>query len=35
MQLETERLILREMTEEDFSALYAIFSDPETMQYYP
>ena len=35
MQFETRRLILREMTEEDFSALYAIFSDPETMQYYP
>ena len=35
MQMETERLILREMIEEDFDALYTIFSDPETMQYYP
>ena len=35
MQLETTRLILREMTDDDFTALYAILSDPETMQYYP
>ena len=35
MQIETKRLILREMTEDDFSALYAIFSDAETMQHYP
>ena len=35
MQLETQRLILREMAEDDFALLYAIFSDPDTMQYYP
>ena len=35
MQLETERLILREMVTGDFDALYRIFSDPETMQHYP
>lgn len=35
MQLETERLILREMTLEDFDALYEIFSDEEEMKHYP
>lgn len=35
MKLETERLILRDMTEDDFDALYAILSDAETMQHYP
>ena len=35
MQLETERLILREMVTGDYDALYRIFSDPETMQHYP
>ena len=35
MVLETERLVLREYTMEDFGALYAILSDPETMQHYP
>ena len=35
MILETKRLILREYTREDFDALYAILSDPETMQHYP
>lgn len=35
MTIETPRLLLREMTEEDFPALYAILSDPETMRYYP
>ena len=35
MQLETSRLILREVTWEDFDAWYEILSDPETMQYYP
>ena len=33
--LETSRLILREYTLDDFDALYAILSDPETMKYYP
>lgn len=35
MQLETQRLILREYTMDDFDALYEIMSDPETMQHYP
>ena len=35
MQLETQRLILREYTLDDFDALYEIMSDPETMQHYP
>ena len=35
MQLETERLILREYTMNDFDTLYEIMSDPETMQHYP
>ena len=34
MRIETERLVLREYTQEDFNALYAILSDPETMRYY-
>lgn len=33
--LETERLILREMTDEDFAALKEVISDPENMKYYP
>jgi len=32
--IETERLILRKYTIEDFEALYEIVSDPETMQHY-
>ena len=35
MKIETERLILREFTVDDFDALYEILSDPETMQHYP
>lgn len=35
MMIETERLILREYSEKDFSALYEIMSDPETMKHYP
>ena len=35
MQLETRRLILREMTQADFPSLFAIFSDVDTMQHYP
>lgn len=35
MQLETQRLLLRELTPHDFDALYEIFSDAETMQHYP
>lgn len=33
--LETQRLILREYTMDDFQELYAILSDPETMRHYP
>ncbi|MBR3493980.1 MAG: GNAT family N-acetyltransferase [Clostridia bacterium] len=35
MILETERLVLREYVQEDYPALYALLSDPETMRYYP
>lgn len=35
MILETKRLILREMTMEDFDALYAVLSDSDIMQHYP
>lgn len=35
MMIETERLILREYTREDFQALFEIMSDAETMQHYP
>jgi RimJ/RimL family protein N-acetyltransferase len=33
--LETQRLILRKYTLDDFDALYEIMSDAETMQHYP
>ncbi|WP_394327592.1 GNAT family N-acetyltransferase [Paenibacillus macquariensis] len=33
--IETERLYLRQYEDDDFTSLYAIFSDPETMSYYP
>lgn len=33
--LETDRLYLRQYKNDDFSFLHAIFSDPETMEYYP
>lgn len=35
MIIETERLILREYTYEDFESLYKILSDKETMEHYP
>ena len=35
MELQTKRLLLRELTAEDFEALHEILSDPETMQHYP
>jgi RimJ/RimL family protein N-acetyltransferase len=35
MKLETQRLILREYTMDDFDALFEIMSDAETMQHYP
>lgn len=33
--LETERLFLREMTPDDYDALYAVLGDAEIMQHYP
>lgn len=35
MKLETTRLILREMTMEDFSSLYKVLVDSDIMQHYP
>ena len=35
MLLETARLTLRELAENDLSSLLEIFSDAETMQFYP
>ena len=35
MKIETKRLILREMTEEDFAPLYRVLADRELMQHYP
>ena len=35
MTIETERLLLREYTIDDFDSLYEIMSDVETMQHYP
>lgn len=35
MILETERLFLREMTEDDFPSLYKILADSNIMQHYP
>ena len=35
MVIETERLYLREMTENDFDALYRVLADSDIMQHYP
>lgn len=35
MQIETERLILREMTAEDYDTLYRVLADSDIMRYYP
>ena len=35
MRIETERLFLREMTEEDFDALYAVLADSDIMKHHP
>ena len=35
MKIETNRLILREMTEEDYDALFAVLADSDIMQHYP
>lgn len=35
IMIETKRLLLRDMTYDDFDPLYEIFSDAETMAHYP
>ena len=35
MILETERLLLREMTDQDYDALYRVLADSDIMQHYP
>ncbi|MBR5520586.1 MAG: GNAT family N-acetyltransferase [Oscillospiraceae bacterium] len=35
MVIETKRLILREMTYDDFNALYQVLADTDIMRYYP
>lgn len=35
MIIETERIFLREMNQDDFDALYKVLADPEIMQHYP
>ncbi len=35
MTIQTERLILRELTSEDFSAMYGVLADSDIMQHYP
>ena len=35
VKIETKRLFLREMTPEDFDALYAVLADSDIMQHYP
>ena len=35
MKLETKRLFLREMTPDDFDALYSVLADSDIMRHYP
>ncbi len=35
MKIETDRLILKEMNENDYDALYAVLEDSDIMQHYP
>jgi len=35
MVIETERLLLREMTKNDFDSLYKVLGDSDIMQHYP
>lgn len=35
MDLKTERLLIREMTEQDYEALYKVLADSDIMQHYP
>lgn len=35
MELKTKRLFLRELTPNDFDALYTVLADSDIMQHYP
>lgn len=35
MNMETDRLVLREMNRDDYDALYAVLADSDIMQHYP
>ena len=35
MELKTERLLIREMTKQDYEALYRVLADSDIMQHYP
>ena len=35
MVIETERLLLRDITEKDYDALYKVLADSDIMQHYP
>ena len=35
MRIETERLFLREMNQDDYEALYTVLADSDIMQHYP
>ena len=35
MRIETERLFLREMNQDDYDALFAVLADSDIMQHYP
>ena len=35
MKIETERLVLRKMTPDDYDALYAVLADSDIMEHYP
>lgn len=35
MTIETERLFLREMTDDDYPALHRVLADANNMKYYP
>ena len=35
MIIETERLLLKEINDDDFQALYKVLADPENMKHYP
>ena len=35
MKIETERLVFREMTPDDYNALYAVLADSDIMEHYP